>query len=54
MNELIALIAKFPDLVPALIKIASAWLRHDDPVAEAERDAEIAAAKAAIRLPFKE
>lgn len=54
MNALIALLTAAPELVPAVTKIVQAWLRHDDPVAEAERQAEIAAAKAAIRVPFKE
>ena len=54
MNELIALLTGFPALVPAITKIVGAFLRHDDPVAEAERQAEVIAAKAAIRVPFKE
>lgn len=54
MNELFMLLSQFPDLVPALTKIVNAFLRHDDPVAEAERQAEILAAKAAIRAPFEE
>lgn len=54
MTELFALLAKFPDLVPAVTKIVEAFLKHDDPLAEAERQATIIAAKEAIRLPFKE
>lgn len=54
MNELLDLLKQMPGLIPPLTKIAGAWLKHDDPVAEAERQAEIAAAKAAIRLPFSE
>lgn len=54
MSELIALLAQVPELVPAVTKIVEAFLKHDDPVAEAERQAEILAAKEAIRLPFKE
>ena len=54
MSELFALLTKFPELVPAITKIVEAFLKHEDPVVEAERQAEIAVAKAAIRLPFKE
>jgi hypothetical protein len=54
MSELFTLLTKFPQLVPAMTKIAEAFLKHDDPVVEAERQAEIIAAKAAIRSPFKE
>ena len=54
MSELMTLLAKFPELVPALTKIAEAFTKHEDPVVEAERQAMIIVAKAAIRLPFKE
>ncbi|HYQ47133.1 MAG TPA: hypothetical protein VER11_34420 [Polyangiaceae bacterium] len=54
MKELIALLGQFPEIVPAITKIVTALLRHDDPVAEAERQAAIIAAKEAIRVPFKE
>jgi hypothetical protein len=54
VTELLALLTQFPAIVPAITKIVSALLRHDDPVAEAERQATIIAAKEAIRLPFKE
>lgn len=54
MSELFTLLTKFPALVPAITKIVEAFLKHEDPVVEAERQAEIIAAKAAIRVPFKE
>lgn len=54
LNTLAGLLGGFPPLISPVTKIVEAFLRHDDPVAEAERQAEMIAAKAAIRLPFKE
>jgi hypothetical protein len=52
MSELIALLTQFPAIVPAITKIVEALLNHDDPIAEAERQATIIAAKIAVRAPF--
>jgi hypothetical protein len=52
MSELIALLTQFPAIVPAITKIVEALLSHDDPIAEAERQAMIIAAKIAVRAPF--
>jgi len=54
MTELFEKLAKRPELVPAVTKIVEAFLAHEDPLLEAERQAEIIAAKALIRAPFKE
>jgi len=54
MSELFTMLTKVPGLVPAVTKIVQAFLKHEDPVAEAERQAEIIAAKEDIRVPFKE
>lgn len=54
VNELLEILQAVPGIIPAITKIAESFIKHDDPVAEAERQATIIAAKEAIRLPFKE
>jgi hypothetical protein len=52
IEDLKRLLEKNPGIGSALLKIGEAFLKHEDPVREAERQAAIIAGEAAILAPF--
>lgn len=54
MSELIALVQKLPTIIPAVVRILAAFLKHPDPVKEAERVAALAEADAELLAPFSD
>jgi hypothetical protein len=54
LEDLIALVQAAPTIIPPIVRIVKAFLRHPDPVKEAERAAALAEANAELVAPFSD